>query len=125
MCPPKGKAAAAPKLFVSREEMQFNPWVVGGVVLVVGAGVWWYLHRTEKFSRTKFNEKVMSLARTASRLSTMGVGGLDTAIDRLPPQVGDVVGRNFSANKGRGGGLFGTLSGANGGIFARVANVFS
>jgi hypothetical protein len=125
-----------------------NPYLVaGGAVIVIGLGVWWYRSRQEAFLRDRFeklhgkakkliergrqidradvNKTLWKLVRTANDLSDRGVVVLDRGVESLDPKYREAIGRNFAANKGRGGGLFGTLSGQNGGIFAKIKKVFS
>lgn len=111
------------------------PWIVGGLVALAGA---WFLYtRKELFTRkeakdtarkfyTRFprtpSQAVMGTVRLASDLSTKSLSAIDKTIDVLPKPVGDLVGRDFSATKGRRGGLFGTLAGWNGGIIGTVTS---
>lgn len=113
------------------------PWIVGGLVALAGA---WFLYtRKELFTRKEAaplraarnfykrfprtpSQAIMGTVRLASDLSTKSLSTIDKTINVLPKPVGDLVGRDFSATKGRRGGLFGTLAGWNGGIIGTVTS---
>lgn len=72
-----------------------------------------------RFPRTPA-QAIMGTVGAANDFSDRSIALVDRAVGVLPKKVGDIIGRDFSATKGRRGGLFGTLAGWNGGIIGKI-----